>query len=153
MRDALGGTVSLVIISVFIVIAMGYMAFNVNYTKAFRMKDKIISLYEDYEGKCDQACKDAIKDYARTLGYSTDNNLQCDHLGAGWTQGIPDLYCAKEIMVDNMGTNDGDVIRDTMNKHYFKIVTRINLNIPIISNIFDFNFFYIKGDTKSFEKE
>ena len=31
MRDAMGGTVTLVIIVVFIVVALGYMAFNVNY--------------------------------------------------------------------------------------------------------------------------
>ena len=44
MRDALGGSVTIVIIVVFIVIVLGYLAFNVNYTKAFRMKDKIISV-------------------------------------------------------------------------------------------------------------
>jgi hypothetical protein len=47
MRDAMGGSVALVIIVVFIVIALGYMAFNVNYTKAFNMKNKII--YLDYK--------------------------------------------------------------------------------------------------------
>ena len=45
MRDALGGTVVLVIIVVFIVIVSGYMAFNVNYTKAFRIKNKIVDNY------------------------------------------------------------------------------------------------------------
>ncbi|MBO4731371.1 MAG: hypothetical protein J5597_01005 [Spirochaetaceae bacterium] len=63
MRDAMGGSVALVIIVVFIVIALGYMAFNVNYTKAFRMKNKIISVYEKYEGKCEENCEKEIKDY------------------------------------------------------------------------------------------
>ena len=57
MRDALGGTVTLVIIVVFIVIALGYMAFNVNYTKAFRMKDKIITLYDDLMVNVHQSVK------------------------------------------------------------------------------------------------
>ena len=50
MRDAFGGAVNIYIIVVFIVFALGYMAFNVNYTKAFRMKDKIVALYEKYNG-------------------------------------------------------------------------------------------------------
>ena len=57
MRDAMGGTVVLVIIVVFIVVTLGYMAFNVNYTKAFRMKNKIISVYEDYKGDCQSDCR------------------------------------------------------------------------------------------------
>ena len=46
MRDALGGTVNVVIIVMFIVIALGYITFNINYTKAFRVNDKIVSLYK-----------------------------------------------------------------------------------------------------------
>ena len=66
MRDALGGTVVLMIIVIFIVFALGYMAFNVNYTKAFRMKNKIISVYEDYKGNCSSSeCQKAITDYAK----------------------------------------------------------------------------------------
>ncbi len=162
MRDALGGTVTLVIIVVFIVIALGYMAFNVNYTKAFRMKDKIISLYEDYEGKCDSECEKHIRDYARTLGYSTDNNLKCpdrlDDLG-GTYRNVNGLYCVKavEVVPDRASISSFSDIKGTFDpsdvkpKVYYKIVTKINLKIPIISNVFDFQFFYITGDTKSFE--
>ena len=49
MRDAIGGAVNIVIIVVFIVIVLAYLAFNVNYTKASRMKNKIIATYEDYD--------------------------------------------------------------------------------------------------------
>ena len=159
MRDALGGTVSLVIVSVFIVIALGYMAFNVNYTKAFRMKDKIISLYEDYKGEChnDETCRKAILDYANTLGYANDNSLNCDKMGSGYTKDKYGLYCYKEERVHPGKTSaEGNVpiyqgvVQDQKDKHYYRIVTKINLKIPIISNVFDFSAFYIKGDTKAF---
>ena len=52
MRDSLGGAVNVFIIVIFIVFALGYMAYNVNYTKAFRMKNKIVFTYEKYKGKC-----------------------------------------------------------------------------------------------------
>jgi hypothetical protein len=160
MRDAMGGTVSLVIVSVFIVIALGYMAFNVNYTKAFRMKDKIISLYEDFEGDCGGVCQNAIRDYANTLGYSTDNDLNCSNVGSGWTTGVSDLYCVKQVCsiseISNEDSNFIDksgIVRDRKNKCYYRVVTRINIKLPVISNVFDFRFFYIYGDTKPFEKE
>lgn len=46
MRDAIGGVVNIQIILVFIVIVSGYLAFSVNYTKAFRVKNKIITTLE-----------------------------------------------------------------------------------------------------------
>ncbi len=157
MRDAMGGTVTLVIIVVFIVVALGYMAFNVNYTKAFRMKDKIISLYDDYDGVCVGKCQEDIIEYARTLGYATDHSLNCP---AGY-QSINELYCACEMdyldqnqskSLSSISTlKNADNTTDIKPKKYYKIVTKINLQIPIISNIFDFKFFYIYGNTKSFE--
>ena len=50
MRDAYGGVVSISIVVVFLVLVSGYLAFNVNYTKAFRLKNKVISVLEEYEG-------------------------------------------------------------------------------------------------------
>ena len=43
MRDAFGGIVNISMIVVFLVVVSGYLAFNVTYTKAFRMKNKIIT--------------------------------------------------------------------------------------------------------------
>ena len=50
MRDSLGGIPILAIVTLFIVIALSYVAFNVNYTKAFRMKNKIIEILQKYNG-------------------------------------------------------------------------------------------------------
>lgn len=143
MRDAIGGSVTLVIIVVFIVIALGYVAFNVNYTKAFRMKDKIISVYDDYKGDCQSACQDEISSYARSIGYYTDNNLNCGN----WKKGINGIYCYKEFTVPSSSSVEGD----SEVKKYYKIETKINIQIPIISNVFDFSIFYIHGDTKTYK--
>ena len=100
MRDALGGTVTLFIISVFIVLALGYLAFNVNYTKAFRMKDKIVSVYETYNGcngsgdSTDPAtCQDEIEKYATKIGYKPDN-FSCS---SGEYKKIDNLYCVRVV--------------------------------------------------------
>jgi hypothetical protein len=148
MRDAMGGSVALVIIVVFIVIALGYMAFNVNYTKAFRMKNKIISVYEDYDGNCLSDCRSAIKEYSKTIGYSSGNNMNCP---AGY-RNSDNLYCYKKMENLNVTNNDG-VINDTRKRSYYRVITKINVEIPIINNILDLKIFYITGDTKTFEEE
>lgn len=148
MRDALGGTVTIVIIVFFIVLALGYLAFNVNYTKAFRMKDKIITLYEDYEGECNQRCESAIRAYARKIGYSTDRSLKCPSTKGFVYKAVDSLYCVAPADF----SVKSDVKGDSRKKVYYKIITKINLQIPVISNIFDFRFFYISGETKTFVK-
>ncbi len=152
MRDAMGGSVTIVIIVVFIVVSLGYLAFNVNYMKAFQMKDKIISLYDDWDGECGyekDGCEETIAKYANEIGYSTDSNLQCPSSNGRFYRNVNNLYCILEV---EMGT-EHLLAGDVKPKRYYKVVTKINLQIPIISNIFDFRFFYISGDTRVFEKE
>lgn len=152
MRDAMGGTVVLVIIVAFIVIVLAYLAFNVNYTKAFRMKDKIISVYDDYNGNCDGAgvsgaktCHTEIQDYADKIGYY-NRNLSCPN---GFNISSTGLYCYKRN--DLSSTGDKDALSDKK-ELYYTIVTKINLDIPIINNILNLKFFYISGETKIYSR-
>lgn len=146
MRDAVGGSAAIFIIMIFIVVALGYLAFNVNYTKAFRMKNKIISVYEDYDGECSSKCQEHIKKYAATIGYlSADINCPKGY------KGMEDLYCIKEVEVHP--NNSGEEISDLSNRSYYKIITKINVDVPVIRNIFDLRIFQITGDTKTFIRE
>ena len=146
MRDAFGGVANLVIIVVFLTLVSGYLAFNVNYTKAFRVKNKIISLYEQYEGRqCylndTSECNNEIRVYMQALGYDapylnlTEQGYKC-YYG----------YCAKEYPVEKV---DDSVTGDTKEKAYYNIVTQINIDIPIINKILPgLKIFEISGDTK-----
>lgn len=146
MRDAFGGVANLVIIVVFLTLVSGYLAFNVNYTKAFRVKNKIISLYEQYEGEqCyntdTSECNIKIRDYMNSLGYDApylnlaDDGYKC-YYG----------YCAKKYETEKI---DDSVTGDTKKKAYYNIVTQINIDIPIINKILPgLKIFQIAGDTK-----
>ena len=142
MRDAIGGSIVIVIIVVFIVIVSGYLAFNVNYTKAFRMKNKIISYYDDYNGQCDTsaACRKKIREYADDIGYRTAN-LKCP---AGSTA-KENLYCSEHVDVSGS-------TRDTAAREYYKITTKINVEIPVINYFFNLNVFNVSGNTKTYIK-
>ena len=150
MRDSMGGVVTLAIIVVFIVLASGYMAFNVNYTKAFKMKNKIISIYEEYNGDCSSTeCQDKIKDYAHSIGYSV-RNLNCSSFSGfevgGEIESSQNLFCKQTVTAK--------VSTDGSKKYYYhKIVTKINIDIPVINNMLNLNALYLSGDTKTFVSE
>ena len=79
MRDAFGGVANLVIIVVFLVLVSGYLAFNVNYTKAFRVKNKIISTYEQYNGNCSNnssPCMAQIMKYMNSIFQTIKFSIQ-----------------------------------------------------------------------------
>ena len=50
VRDAISGAMTLQIIVIFMIIINCYLAFSVNYTKAFRVKNEIRSIVEKNEG-------------------------------------------------------------------------------------------------------
>lgn len=163
MRDALGGTVTITIIVVFIVLVLSYLAFNVNYTKTFRMKDKVISCYNacatDKEKRskgCTEYCRQEISNYARTIGY--DQNIECDG-GNNWEKSPDGYYCYKEVPVtEGVNRKDTDYFTDRGVKVYYRIKAKIKTDLPIIKNIFrmfhldDSAVFSIEGQTNAYYK-
>lgn len=139
MRDAFGGIANMVIIIVFLVLVSGYMAFNVNYTKAFRVKNMIITKFEQYEGNCgyNTVCDQEIQTYMASVGYSAPN-FSINESGYTCNHG----YCYKGF--SSGSTSDGK------DKAYFKIITQINIDIPIINKIMPgLKIFQVSGDTKA----
>lgn len=151
MRDAVGGSVVISIIMVFIVVVSAYLAFNVNYMKAFKMKDKVISVYEAYGRSCDEVngedkskCFQEITNYAREIGYDVAK-LNCE--GAGYSS-KEDLYCEKKVEVSK--NDESSSIVDMGSSRYYKIMTKIDIRIPIVDYALDIKPFQINGDTKVF---
>lgn len=149
MRDAYGGVANLVIIVVFLALVSGFLAFNVNYTKAFRVKNKIITTFEQYEGNCDfgttarGTCNGEIKAYMDSLGYNAPY-LNLSNSDPSYTCGYG--YCYKKISVDKPTSASEN---DTRDRAYFKIVTQINIDIPVINRILPgLRIFQVTGDTK-----
>lgn len=145
MRDAFGGLVNIVIIVVFIVLVSGLLAFNVNYTKAFKVKNKIITTLEQYEGNCkaDSACDLAIRNYMTQVGYSANDftldNYEC-HNG----------YCIKQVFVDGNSTDkDPTIVDEGSTRFYYQVYTQINIDIPILNKILPgLRIFQVGGTTQ-----
>lgn len=142
MRDAFGGLVNLAIIVVFMVIVSGYLAFNVNYTKAFKAKNKIIDYYEQYTGNCNEGseCYNEISSYLSEIGYKKDIRFSN-------TEGYEckNGYCVQK---HSSSKQNG---RETIQTEYYEVKTYIIIDIPIINKIMpQFDYFTISGATETY---
>jgi len=143
MRDAIGGLVNIQVILVFIVIVSGYLAFSVNYTKAFRVKNKIITTLEEYNGVLDDKATTSIRSYMTQIGYSIPNGDFKNQTN-----------CPNDLAT---GINDYAVCPTDANetvtgekREYFTVVTYVNIDIPVINKILPrlASVFSVSGQTK-----
>ena len=153
MRDSLGGIPILAIVTLFIVIALGFVAYNVNYTKAFRMKNKTIEIFKLYGGgdacKKSSDCQEDIKNYADSIGYAP-GGLNCSIFNA---EDLIHLVCYKNATKDTFSIEEkkaNNIIIDGSETFYNDVYTKINIEIPIIKKfITSTTFFYVSGSTSS----
>lgn len=160
MRDAIGGTLTIQIIVIFLIIVNSYLAFSVNYTKAFRVKNQIISIIEKNEGPTRQA-EEEIKEYMDKVSYSASYLNSCSSLSKDDKQGEgkewkdvtykvgakTSIYCYAINKQDSTGGTDEEV---TYAGSYYSVATFVDINIPVLKTFFGeiATKFAIKGETK-----
>lgn len=146
MRDAIGGTFSLQIILFFLVVINAYLAFSVNYTKAFRIKNNIIAIIEQQEGYTvsngiddNESARSRIFTLMGDANYTIDrSSLKCN---VGYTQ-IYDSVQNTGFCLQLHTNNDGS--------GYYSVITYVNIDIPIVNRILPLSgIFAIKGETKT----
>jgi len=137
VKDAFGGIFNIVFVSIFLLIVSGILGFIVSYSKAFKMKNNVISVIEQYEGtKCSDessACVKRIVDGANSIGYSPVS-LNCPKN----FKNVKNLYC--------IGDNPDQSIKGNIRS--YRVITQVNIDVPIISTILGFRFFQVTGDTR-----
>lgn len=142
MKEAFSGIFNFVYLIAFLLIVSGILLFIVGYAKAFRMKNYIILSIENFEGRescfssrsSDDSCSGIISQKAKSLGYAP-NITSCP---SGFSKASSGLFCYL-----GLGSKEGS------ERHKkFRVVTQIDLNIPIFRDIFTKEFFQVTGDTK-----
>lgn len=147
MKEAIGGVMSLQIIMIVLIVMNCYLAFSVNYTKAFRTKNEIRSIIEKNEGfTCSAA--DQINEYMLETNYNiSDGYLSwCESNGYEVARLGNGSFCYKNNKVDITGTTDQNT---TYKGSYYTVVTFVNLDLPLINKVLPFagNIFAVKGET------
>lgn len=147
MREAIGGTWLLGIVVLFIVLFSAFLALSVNYTKAFKVKNKIVNIIEENEGfssnntggvttkpgselEESSRTEDKIYAYLTEMGYATTriDSKRCTDDDMEYVDGG---YCIKRVCNDQGA--------------YYKVRTFIKVELPIIYQTFTFP---INGETK-----
>ena len=154
MSDSVGGVVTMGWILIFIAVVAGYMAFNVNYTKAFRMKNKIIDCVNKYGDACFTTHSSEYSNYAKEIGYHPRGTFVCPSSYGSATYDHTNGFCYYKYdkVKQSSGLTDEDIVYDG-DYHYYKIVTKVDIDIPIIQNMFELRFLTVYGDTKTIKKE
>lgn len=133
MREAFGGSWLLGFVALFIVLFSAYLAVSINYTKAFKAKNKIINIIEQNEGmsksvgdvrnKTDEelnkgkTTEDKIYYYLKQAGFVIDKETvsgRCPDDTTLYAGG----YCVKGI-----STREGK---------YYKVTTFVKIELPVI---------------------
>ena len=160
MREAIGGTWLFNLVIFFVLLFTGYMCLSINYSKAFSVKDKIITEIERNGGISNYNDKDVvisnILKYMKEVGYRTSGKCKiakgdsydygCDINGRCTppTVGSNYAFCLSEVKAKDTYTNakEGEFIYVS----YYKVKVFYQLDLPVIRQMFNFS---IKGDTKT----
>ena len=84
MRESIGTAWIMIIVMTFIVLFSGYLAFSINYSKSFRVKDGIVERIHKHNGFNDKSITE-IDEYLAQINYNAKGNCfnYCKELGDG----------------------------------------------------------------------
>lgn len=159
MRESIGTAWIMIIVMTFIVLFSGYLAFSINYSKSFRVKDGIIERIHKHNGINNDNIKE-IDEYLNQINYNAKGNCYkyCEELGdsaqcAGFNgKNQPDIganalknktynYCVFKIK--NSLKGDSGKTADASSA-YYKVVVFFSLQI---GNLSFFSNFKTTGET------
>ena len=135
MREAVGSTFLFNIMIVFIFFFASFLAIAINYSQAFRIKNQVINLIEQYEG-LNEASEEKIFNLINSSGYYRQVICNPDENGNSINHNDTTIngLCIK-------GLKTGSDNNDT----YYRVTTFVSFNLPIVGNFFTFP---VRGETK-----
>lgn len=153
MKEAIGGTWILGIVIVFIVLFTSYLALSVNYSKAFKVKNKVIEIIEENEGLTSDA-QTKITQYLNDVGYfvygpcnreqDTDDLLENgygDVVGCEKKVAAANTQKYKYCVATRNAGND-----DILQRKYYKVTVFFKFDLPLFDEVFTFP---VTGETKA----
>ncbi len=142
MRQAIGSTWVMQLVIVFMLIFVAFLALSINYTKAFKVKNELVTIIEKYEGVKDgsSGSLQIINNYLKSSNYSVTNK------------------CAEgEYGMRSLDSPSLEQVRENSNTKYFYCISKINtkannlpnrskyeikiffkFNLPVLGDVFTF---------------
>ena len=154
MKDSIGMVPALVVLFIGIAAISGYIAFTVNYSKAFKAKSRIVNIIQEYENDIDNGdtlskIKKDVGDYLKSINYSSTDLLLAKGCreDQGWQTIQNQGWCYKIVAT---GSDSSNEYHSKQQKKYIKIRTFISIDVPIFNKFFaNIPIFYVDGSTKT----
>lgn len=129
MRESIGNSYVFNIIIVFVGIIILILIGSLSYSKAFKIKTKVISIIEKNKGYNNTTVRTEIDDYLNTAGYRVTRTSERNNSS---------LRCkdVNGVKAMNTGNNyDYCIYRfDTVRGPYYRVTVFISFDIPVISS-------------------
>lgn len=140
MREAMGQALLFQIIIIFIAVIMFIFLSSVSYSKAYRVKNRIVNIIEENNGY-NANVKSEIEQILSEIGYTVSNNVTNCQERTGATAVYPSSY-------NNKGYNYCIVkYEDSKGRPYYGVTTFMKFEFPIIGEVLEFP---VYGETKTF---
>ena len=147
MREAVGNSLVMGMVASIIGVIMIFFVGSISYSKAYKVKNKIINIIEENNG-WDDSLNDEINVYLKEVGYQVGagaGNKECDE--SKIKPGGKIVYCKNitngyNYCVIRYGSTD-ESNKDT----YYKVITYMHFELPVIGSALKFP---VKGETKTF---
>ena len=170
MREAIGGGLLLNIVIIIIGVISAFLIGSVAYSKAYKAKNRIISVVEKHDGICfdsidsSDSCYKEIEDELKDLGYSANISATCPNIEIDNTDsGIKSVervypssnynsghkYCVyRYTLCDTVDCGSGIACESRSNQLiYYKVIIFMHFDIPVVGSFLEFP---ISGETKAF---
>ena len=154
MREAIGSAFIVNLILIFIAVISALLIGSINYSKAYKVKDRIIYIIEKYDGMSenqDDPARIEIDKQLKSLGYRIDNgfNSDCESLykrkyGSSYEKNGSKLVHGKNIGVNQYNYCVYRVRFDSSIGDYYSVTTFMRFDIPLIGGLLVFP---ISGET------
>ncbi len=152
MREAIGGTWIMQLVIVFMLLFVAFLALTLNYSKAFQVKNDILTMIEKKEGftSGNNGSIELINNYLKSSGYNVTNTCPrgsygVSNLNSSTSEKVSNnsrkyYYCIQKV---KSPSNNND------EKSYYKVEIFFYFNLPVIGDLFKFR---INGTTNDIIK-
>lgn len=138
MRQALGNTFVLNVVIVIVIIMMALIIGSLSYTKAFKVKNLIISTIEEHE-KFDDVARSSIESSLAEMGYRINRN--------GVQRCKVDATSDETALTNSSSYRYCVVQRKTAKGVYYRVTSYMYFDFPIIGEKLEFP---VYGETRMF---
>lgn len=141
MKAAAGNAMLMNIIIVFLVIVMALLVTSISYTKAFRIKNRIVDIIEYYDGNFNDVgtktnITNEINNSLSSVGYRLSGSKKCKEIDNKKAIELASNYQVCIYEYD-----------DSTRGKYYKVIAYMYFDVPVVGGILNIP---VSGETKVF---